>query len=73
MAKKIPVPRAKTQMGFLDKSKLHSNKSEKGHFDKAGLKVKKILKEFASQNFNENWTVTFSAHQIKYNTNLHWH
>ena len=40
------------QMGFLDKSNRHSNKSEKGHFDKAGLKAKKILKEFASQNFN---------------------
>ena len=37
------------QMGFMDKSKRHSNKSEKGHFDKAGVPVKKILKEFVSQ------------------------
>ena len=40
------------QMGFMDKSKRHSNKSEKGHFDKAGSKVKKRLKEFVSQNFD---------------------
>ena len=38
------------QMGFMDKSNRHSNKSEKGHFDNAGVSVKKILKEFASQN-----------------------
>ena len=34
------------QMGFIDKSKRHINKSEKGHFDNAGVSVKKILKEF---------------------------
>ena len=37
------------QMGFMDKSKRHSNKSEMGHFDNAGVPVKKIIKEFASQ------------------------
>ena len=40
------------QMGYMDKSKRHSNKSEKGHIDKAGVPVKKILKEFVSQNLN---------------------
>ena len=40
------------QMGFMDKSKRHSNKSELGHFDNAGVKVKKILKEFVSQNLD---------------------
>ena len=38
------------QIGFKDKSKRHINKSEKGHCDKAGVSVKKILKEFPSQN-----------------------
>ena len=33
------------QMGFMDKSKRHSNKSELGHFNNAGIQVKKILKE----------------------------
>ena len=40
------------QMGFMDKSNRHSNKSEKGHFDNAGVPVKKILKEFVSQNLD---------------------
>ena len=40
------------QMGFMDKSKRHSRKSEKGHFDNAGVQVKKILKEFVSQNLD---------------------
>ena len=40
------------QMGFMDKSKRHSNKSERGHFDNAGIQVKKILKEFVSQNLD---------------------
>ena len=40
------------QMGFMDKSKRHSNKSEMGHFDKAGVQVKKILKEFVYQNLD---------------------
>ena len=37
---------ASIQMGFMEKSKHHMNKSEKGHCDKAGVSVKKILKEF---------------------------
>ena len=40
------------QMGFIDKFKRHSNKSEKGHFDNAGVPVKKILKEFLSQDLD---------------------
>ena len=40
------------QMGFMDKSKRHSNKSEMGHFDAAGVTVKKILKEFALRNLD---------------------
>ena len=34
------------QMGYLEKEVRHTNKSEKGHFDKAGVPIKKILKEF---------------------------
>jgi large subunit ribosomal protein L3 len=41
---------ASVQIGFLEKSKRHMNKSEKGHCDKAGVSVKKILKEFPSPN-----------------------
>ena len=37
------------QMGFMEKSKRRINKSEKGHCDKVGVSVKKILKEFPSQ------------------------
>jgi large subunit ribosomal protein L3 len=40
------------QMGFMNKSKRHSKKSEMGHFDNAGVQVKKILKEFVSQNLD---------------------
>ena len=40
------------QMGFIDKLERHSNKSEKGHFNNAGVPVKKILKEFASQDLD---------------------
>ena len=40
------------QMGFIDKFKRHSNKPEKGHFDNAGVPVKKILKEFVSQSLD---------------------
>ena len=36
------------QMGFMEKSKRRINKSEKGHCDKVGVSVKKILKEFPS-------------------------
>ena len=35
------------QMGYLEKEVRHTNRSEKGHFDKAGVPVKKLLKEFA--------------------------
>ena len=38
------------QIGFLEKSKRHMNKSEKGHCNKAGVSVKKILKEFPYPN-----------------------
>ena len=34
------------QIGYLGKEVRHTNKSEKGHFDKAGVPAKKILKEF---------------------------
>ncbi len=34
------------QMGYLEKEVRHTNKSEKGHFNKAGVPAKKILKEF---------------------------
>ena len=34
------------QMGYLEKEVRHTNKSEKGHFDKADVSAKKILKEF---------------------------
>ena len=41
------------QVGFIDKFKRHSNKPEKGHFDNAGVSVKKILKEFVSPNLDD--------------------
>jgi large subunit ribosomal protein L3 len=41
---------ASVQIGFMEKSKRHMNKSEKGHCDKAGVSVKKILKEFPYPN-----------------------
>ncbi len=34
------------QLGFADKKEKRSNKPEKGHFAKAGVSVKKYLKEF---------------------------
>jgi len=37
------------QMGYLEKDARHTNKAEKGHFDKAGVSSKKILKEFELQ------------------------
>ena len=33
-------------MGYFGKEVRHTNKSEKGHFNKAGVPAKKILKEF---------------------------
>ena len=35
------------QIGFIDKSKRHTKKTEKGHFEKAGVPIKKFVKEFA--------------------------
>ena len=55
------------QMGFLEKSKRHMNKSEKGHCDKAGVSVKKILKEFRSSNTHDvelGQTVTADIFEI---------
>ena len=55
------------QMGFLEKSKRHINKSEKGHCDKAGVSVKKILKEFRSSNTHDvelGQTVTADIFEI---------
>ena len=37
------------QMGYLEKAPRHTNKSEKGHFNKAKVTAKKILKEIAFQ------------------------
>jgi len=34
------------QIGFLDKSQRHTKKSEKGHFKKVGVPIKKFVKEF---------------------------
>ena len=38
------------QLGFLGKSDRHIKKSEKGHFEKAGVSVKYILKEISTDN-----------------------
>jgi len=35
------------QIGFIDKSQRHTKKSEKGHFEKVGVPIKKFVKEFA--------------------------
>ena len=37
---------AAVQLGFEDKKVTRTNKPEKGHFDKANVAPKKILKEF---------------------------
>ena len=37
------------QMGYLEKEARHTNKSEQGHFAKAGVPPKRILKEFACE------------------------
>jgi len=55
------------QIGFLEKSKRHMNKSEKGHCDKAGVSVKKILKEFPYPNPHDvelGQTVTANIFEI---------
>ncbi|MBQ2614452.1 MAG: 50S ribosomal protein L3 [Clostridia bacterium] len=41
------------QLGFEDKKESRSNKPEKGHFQKAGVPVKKFLKEFKLDNADE--------------------
>ena len=41
------------QIGFIDKSKRHSKKTEKGHFEKVGVPVKKFVKEFASDKLED--------------------
>ena len=38
------------QLGFQDKSDRHLKKAEKGHFEKAGVSAKNILKEIATDN-----------------------
>lgn len=34
------------QIGFINKSQRHTKKSEKGHFEKVGVPIKKFVKEF---------------------------
>ena len=41
------------QIGFVDKSKRHTKKSEKGHFEKVGVPIKKFVKEFASDKLED--------------------
>ena len=41
------------QIGFIDKSQRHTNKSEKGHFEKVGVPIKKFVKEFASDKLED--------------------
>ncbi|KXG74783.1 50S ribosomal protein L3 [Thermotalea metallivorans] len=41
------------QVGFEDKKANRTNKPEKGHFDKAGVSYKKVLKEFRVENPEE--------------------
>ena len=41
------------QIGFIDKSKRHTKKTEKGHFEKVGVPIKKFVKEFASDKLEE--------------------
>lgn len=41
------------QLGFADKKEKRSNKPEKGHFAKAGVSVKKYLKEFKLDDADE--------------------
>ena len=38
------------QLGFQDKSDRHVKKSENGHFEKAGIPAKKIIKEVLAEN-----------------------
>ena len=41
------------QIGFIDKSQRHTKKSEKGHFEKVGVPIKKFVKEFASDKLGD--------------------
>ena len=41
------------QIGFVDKSKRHTKKSEKGHYEKLGVPIKKFVKEFASDKLED--------------------
>ena len=41
------------QIGFVDKSKRHTKKTEKGHFEKVGVPIKKFVKEFASDKLKD--------------------
>ena len=41
------------QIGFIDKSKRHTKKTEKGHFEKVGVPIKKFVKEFASDKLED--------------------
>ena len=41
------------QLGFQEKSVRHVNKSEKGHFDKAGVAPKNVLKEISTDHLND--------------------
>ena len=40
------------QLGYSDKSDRHVKKAEKGHFEKAGVSAKHILKEISTNNMN---------------------
>ncbi len=44
---------AAVQLGFGDKKEKKVNKPEKGHFDKAGVSAKRVLKEFRLDNAAE--------------------
>ena len=41
------------QIGFIDKSKRHTKKTEKGHFEKVGVPIKKFVKEFTSDKLED--------------------
>ena len=41
------------QIGFIDKSQRHTKKSEKGHFEKVGVPIKKFVKEFTSDKLED--------------------
>lgn len=47
---------AAIQIGYVDKKDKHTNKPEKGHFDKAGVAPKRIVKEFRLEDA-ANYTV----------------